>query len=432
MYSYAIIAICVTCAIYIFLKERNIINPLFVFNIIWAVIIFLDSLHLYGLCVAENRIYLYILLGIIAFDFGYICWSIFRQRHKLIFSKKKFKRKNNYIFEPRYRLLYFLGLICIIYFLKTAVIAIGMILNGNGLDAIRMLAQDPESVLNTRTKFENAIRVIMILPVATALEAISAIDFWAGKRDKLLLIISVTIILLRSVTDGGRSPMLNFFMYMIVGFILTSANGKNRNHVRNNKKRRRTIILVTLVGMICLYLFSKSRAGGAALKNLYLYFSMEPYMFNQWANTADSFKLIGYSEASLNGFSFAILYVIKNIFNIDFPQHWNQIYQMIRNTDSQWQVITQISTRANAYVTTFWFFYLDGRLLGILLGMFTYGVYVAHTFVEAVKKANQKSICIFGLILQGLFFTFIRFPFSNIYYALAYIFIIFIAYKPKR
>lgn len=200
----------------------------------------------------------------------------------------------------------------------------------------------------------------------------------------------------------------------------------------SKRKRRRLILVISIAAISFLGWFSISRAGHLFYKNLYLYFSMQPYMFNVWANIVDDIGIMGYSEASFNGFSFVVLYIIKNLLNLDFPTHWEAIYKIIRETDSQWQVITNTFTRANAYVTAFWFFYLDGRLWGIIIGMFYYGVYVAHSFVEAVKYTNIKTVCIFSFILQGVLWSFIRFPFSNIYYAVSYIALIFLVFKRKK
>lgn len=64
-----------------------------------------------------------------------------------------------------------------------------------------------------------------------------------------------------------------------------------------------------------------------------------------------------------------------------FSTHWKAVYDLIRLTDSEWLTITAQSTHANAYVSAFWFFYLDGRIVGIIIGFALYGIYLAYRFI---------------------------------------------------
>ena len=68
--------------------------------------------------------------------------------------------------------------------------------------------------------------------------------------------------------------------------------------------------------------------------------------------------------------------------------------------------------------------------IGIILGMFIYGLVSGQTFSNAIKYLSPRSVCIYSFILQGLVFSFIRLQFSNIFYTIAFIFIMFIAYRP--
>lgn len=122
---------------------------------------------------------------------------------------------------------------------------------------------------------------------------------------------------------------------------------------------------------------------------------------------------------------------MKNNFFVFLPSV-SGIYDLIRATDSEWQIITSQSINANAYVSIFWFFYVDGRVLGMISGLFTYGAYMAHSVADIEKKLNIKNLCIFAFLLQGLVWSFIRFSFSNIYYAIAFLFLIFVVLKKGK
>lgn len=434
MYNYPIIILCIIFIIISIRKKKVFLSPIFIIGTIWALILILESLHLYDINIVRTRIYEIIFWGIIAFVIGYSIVCIFKKRYKLsIYSpQKRSSIENDMVYVPRYKLLCFIGVICILFYLKGIPAIVSILINGGGLDSIREMVQNPESAINIRSNIENAIRILIIIPSSLAIEVIVAIDFWFGKRHKGLLSLSIIIIILRVITEGGRTPIVNFLLYMVIGFIFISFKSKRYNINKfKSKFKKRYIVLIIIMGVLLLYYTTISRSGQDSLRTTYYYFAMEPYMFDIWAQFAEESNLIGYGVASLNGFIFPILYILKNFLGIPFPEQWANIYDMILLTDSQWRVITTTGIRANAYVSMFWFFYVDGRIYGVILGMFTYGMIVANYFMNAIKQVTAKNVCIYALIVQGLLFSFIRFPFSNLYYALAFLFVQFIAYRKE-
>ncbi len=429
------ICFCMISSIYVIIKDKKVYSPVVVFNAIWFLILSLESLHLFGLCVSENRIYLMIMLGVISFNMGFYLWSYRRKNHRIVFSfgKRSISSLNQTDYIIRYNLLYLIGLICVCYYLVSAVTTIKLLLAGANMGEIRSIVQNTVSDSGDTffSKIINAINVLIIVPGSGVVQVTGAMDFWFGKKDKKLFFLAIVLACVSSLGEGGRTSLVNMAIYMLIGYLLSEIKLRRRkmDNKMVRKKRRRIIIFATSLMIVFLAWFTLSRVGNTLVKNLYLYFSMQPYMFNLWANAVDRSKLYGYSEASLNGFSFALLYIIKNMFGIDFPKHWKGIYELIRATDSEWQIITTISTKANAYVSAFWFLYLDARIIGIVIGMVLYGAYLAHAFADATKYTNIKTATLYGFIFQGMVYVFIRFPFSNIYYAISYLMIILFTFK---
>lgn len=438
MYNVISISICVISTIYAIARYKKLCSPIIAFNAIWALILSLESLHLYGLCVSETRIYFLIMIGIISFNIGFYLWNRVRQNHRIFFKVGRYGSnvsiKTNYI--PRYELLYVIGILCILYYIGSAISTIRYLLAGTNMGEVRTIVQS--TVANTNGsvlgKILNAFAVIFIVPSSLAIQAVGVMDFWFGKKDKRLFTLAVILACISSLGEGGRTAIVNLTIYMIVGYALSGVHIKKQKLDTKAvvKKRKKIIVKVMLVAIVVLTWFTLSRVGQTLLKNLYLCFSMQPYMFNLWANKVDAENLYGYTEASLNGFSFTILYIIKNLLGMDFPKHWKAVYEIIRATDSEWQIITNISTRANAYVSIFWFFYLDGRAIGVVLGLFFYGVYMARSFVEAMKAPNIKYATVFAFAFQGMIYTFIRFPFSNIYYSIAYLMLAMLIFRREK
>jgi oligosaccharide repeat unit polymerase len=417
--------------------ESKKVNPIIVMYTLWGVVLFLSSIRLFDLREVENKTYYIILIGLISYAIGtYFCKLILANKLKSYISNQL---KNEHKYVLRYKLMYLVGLIIIIVYIYDLSKTYTYLLNGNSLSYIRSLAQDSNSLINAnRSQIENAIRILIVTPGAIALQPIVATDFWLGKKDKKLIIINLFIIVLRLITDGSRSLVTLFLIHFILLFIFCGKKIINKSYKIkiynsiNSRRKKTTIFLMIIVFLIILYKSTISRSGENALRFVYYYLSMEPYMFQVWSQIVDATDLIAYGVASTNGFWFVFFYLTKNILTfLDYPQFWSEINNFIMLTDSQWQIIAANGVQANAYVSLFWFLYLDGRLLGITLGMFIYGVVCYKVYDKAINLINIKNMCFYLIILQGLIFSFVRFQFADIYYAIVVLFILILGYKKQ-
>ena len=74
--------------------------------------------------------------------------------------------------------------------------------------------------------------------------------------------------------------------------------------------------------------------------------------------------------------------------------------------------------------------YLDGRLIGVIAGMFLYGAVSQHFYKKVVENANVRSVSIYLLIVQGIVFSFVRMQFAVLHYAIAFFVYLFV-FKPQ-
>lgn len=431
MAIYLCILICIVYAAIALTKEKQIINPLTIFCTLWGGIIWLSSLGLYGLYPTSEDTYWIFFGGILSFGIAYFIYRFLLGKYSFILCYEGrvlgYDYRKTYV--PRYRLLQILALICCIYYLIEFFSVAKYLFLDNSMEIIRNFASDSTQ----KSSLENAIVSLFLGPLTMVLPTIVAIDFWFGKKNKKLFIIICILVVLRTLTDGGRATILYFFLHFIIAFMFFKKKEQKMLQVFKEKKSKKKliVILISLVVGIFVIQVTLSRSGIKPLRTLYYYFAMEPYMFETWANEVNNLNLTAYGLASTNGFWFAFFYIIKNIFGIaNYPEFWENINMVISQTDEVWKMISTEIMSANAYVSLFWFLYLDGRQLGVLLGMFIYGLISAYTYSSAIAYFSPRAICIYSFILQGLIFSFVRLQFSNIYYAIAFIFILFIAYRP--
>lgn len=419
------IIVCGVFCCYTAIRNRTIIHPLVLFNAIWCVILFLDSLKLYELNGVEDRIYKYILAGILSFNIGNGVW--FRIRSKYSFQCGRPIVGRGYS-SLRNDLVYIMGIVCIAYYVIPVIDTLSTLVAGGTLATVRESVQNSESVTSLAAKILNALSVLIIVPFAQAIPVVSVTNYWFGNKDARLLLIGAVLAAMSSLGEGGRTALVNFVLYIVVCLFIRRDVGSKGDHRLSHKQWRIVIVGTMLIGGLLVWA-TVSRSGMLLWKNLYLYFSMEPYMFNAWANRVDEAQLYGLGEAALNGFTFVPLYLVKNIIGLDFPVHWKAVYDMIRLSDSEWITITAQSTHANAYVSAFWFFYIDGRIIGIIIGFALYGIYLAECHRKMMEIGDVRRISIFCYLVQGLAWTFIRFPFSNIYYCIAFIYLQLVVFK---
>lgn len=426
--EYLAVTICIFFLIIGLSYEEKKINALTIFSGLWGIIIFLSSICLYNLNKAKNSTYVLLTLGILSFGIGYIFFRIF-------FSQKFFRKKRDIkVYIPKYKFLYILSAVTILFYLKDLMLILNdVISNGRSLEYIRLLAQDTNSILYTsRSNIENFIRMMIILPFVMVLQPVVAIDFICGKKNKTLLILNIIILVLRSLTDGSRVMFIYFIMHLILVFMFSGDN-YYKNIMKKNKNKI-IMIMVLVVGIFFVYKTSVSRSGENTLKNMYYYYSIEPYMFEQWKEEVDNRNVIAYGSASTNGFIFPTIYTIKNIFGLDnYPEKWyKNVFLLINETDKDWKVITSGTTKANAYVSIFWFFYLDGKIIGIIIGSLLYSMIIAYSYSKLKVEMNNKNLCIYLLLLQGVLFSYVRMQFSNETYAISILYALFLVYKKNK
>lgn len=425
------IIICICFSIIGIRTEKRILNPITVFCMLWGIIIFLSNLRLYTLYEADIYIYTLILLGIIFYILGYYVWKIASRNKAISFKiKSTFNNLDNYGYKLRYKLVYVLCIICILFLIKD-IISLGVSAFSQGIN-LKEIQRVVRATVKNRSNIENAISFLVVNPFYTALCPITAIDFWIGKRDKKLLLLTITILLAKMLSTGGREPFIKFFFCMIVGYTFFSKrnNEEKDSRIKNKiRKNRRLFCFILFLTVVTLGILSFSRSGQNMIKTIYLDFAMQPNMLEYWAHEVDIRNLYGYGFASMNGFFYSILYCLKNLMILpDIPELYSQIYSVTMATDSQWVKIgSEIS--ANAYVSVFWFLYYDAREIGIIIGMFLYGIIARWSYSFAMHRKSTKSICIYSIILVGIFYTFGRMEFTTTNYSLAFLFIYFIAYK---
>ncbi|HAS92070.1 MAG TPA: hypothetical protein DCS12_07520 [Clostridiales bacterium] len=437
-YLYISIILCgIFAVVGYFVEKKMWINPITIFSVLWGVILLFSSMEEYTLHVADDEINLAILLGIISFIVGYFFNKAFFSKMKFSLVKHEHPTGKNVAYKsiPRYQLLYVLGAICLVYAIYSFINTVRQSGTLN-LGTIQAMLQGGEIVSNNNA-IVSAIALLVITPIRFVLPAITAVDFWFGKRDRKLLVITVCLILINALTSANRTTFLLFFIWLIIVaqiYLYHNKKKKNKNYTLIRTKHflskiKKRIRVIAIIAIIAFFILTLSRGVSLIYRQLYLYFAIPPRMFEIWAEKVEVSNIYGYGVASLLGFIYPICYVMRSIIGIDMPQLVQSIYDWTMLTDSTW-VWPGTNITANAYVSVFWFLYLDYRVAGIIIGMFILGFISSRAFMNATKRTySEKQICVYCCIFYIVLFSFVRMQFTQMRIALGLLFILFFAYK---
>ena len=422
------------CIFFIFISQikqkGHRLNILFVFNLLWLIIIFFSKIRLYGLYAASGKAYNLIAIGVLCFDIGYCCCNKIIKCNSI--EKKDCLYSKNIL---RYHIIYFLCVVVFIFYLKDLAITLPKILSGQGLEVIRQLAQNSESELySNRSGIEDALRTLFVNPYMVALQSIVAVDFWIGKRDILLFFGDVLLCVMNMFSDGSRTYLLYLAIQMAVIYFLSGKHLDVINNIKMMNKTKRRIIFFTVggLGALILVLATISRSGQNVIRYLYYYYSMEPYMLDLWMSEVDKLGNYGFGLSSFCGYTFSIIYFVTNLFGLSsYPEFAYDVVLMTTSTDQTWKIISSMGSPANAYVSLFWFPYYDGRIIGVIILMFLYGIFIKQIYLRAYKTMNGKYLALYALLFVGVFMSYVRFQFSQVAQALAFIYIILLFHKER-
>ena len=409
------ISVCIGLAIIGWIKEKSIINPLTTFCGIWSIVL-VCSLTYPKLTRPQDEIYEYISIGTVLFGVGYFCGTEKKKQLKIKIGNMILNNENaSYL--PKLNALYALGIICVLAYLYN----LYLVVSGSGSLATAAIKAYLQTFTMQKSSWLNAFYFLLIEPLSTAIPIIAISNFVFGKKDKKLLFISVILVLIKTVANATRNTVMVILVYFVIGTIEYIKRYNMTLELKSFiRKRKRQIVLAILIGSV-LFIYMTIARGNKLLENLWVDFALPPRLFEVWKEEVDTRNIIGYGFGSLQGFIFPIFYVLKNILKIPLPTNIEIINDLITRTDTVF-VWPGERVTANAYVSLYWFFYLDRRLCGIVIGSFVIGYFSARMYRKFICNKSEKSFTLYCFWFNVVVFSLVRIQFTNVSFALALIY----------
>lgn len=411
--QYLAILICAMCCLISWQKEKNIYNPLTAMSGLWMVVTILASMRLYGLYAADSIVYLLVTVGIVSFGLG--CAVKRRTRFVIGSNQRKLSTElieSTDVGRVKKTVLYALCVLSVLMMIYPDYLAIKSLLS-SGFDMSMIRSEFDMSYSNI------ALRLIynyIVLPFSFASGPIFASVMFLSNRKDAIVIFSVSFIIFsRLITEGGRVIILYFLLSIIVAFMMTKTK---------DKEIKRKKIGITFLAAVCVYaviVVTSLRTNQSLFEHGYSYLCGSVPHLSVRLKEVDSQGVLTYGTASVFGYVNFFFTMLENI-GIPYPLFIKKTSSVVNSVVQTTVQISNNKLRFNAFVSPFYYMYCDGRILGVILGMFIYGMVSFYFYNKLKIRRSYQNLSVYLLILQGIVFSFVRIQFAVVHYALAFFF----------
>ncbi|WP_062514754.1 O-antigen polymerase [Halobacillus sp. KGW1] len=405
-----------------FVIYKNIYNPITLMNASWFLYVTLSLLSLYGVDRPNSETYSLIFWGIISYNISFLFLG---KRYFKLNSRKNrdcsVDLKKEAVFN--YKLLYVVYIIVIFFLLIQSASVLNLIISGYKLDYIRQIYVDQENTSSWVLNFRGYIAT----PVVYLSLPVMAIDFFNGKRDKLLIVATFILMGLWVFSSGGGRSIL---IWLILYFILSKLIFKREIDLKLNLPSKIVALLGSfLILSYLLYMSLQRRVDFDFFREFYIYFGvpiihMERRIeyINMYFNDFYSFGL-----SSLNGIFQSFFFLLNNLKIIPtYPEILLETKFLSFDILEEGISVGGSVPDMNAFATIFYQFYLDGRVIGIIVGMSIFGIFVGHFYNKMVIDFSNKYVLLYLLLAQKIVFSMVRFYFNQVNQTICFIMAFFI------
>lgn len=407
-------------------KKDNYFNPVFLFFLLWSIILFFNLIHIYGINSARNETYVLIVIGLIALFFG----NAIGQNKKLYYFSFAGKSLKEINYELRYTVIYVLMIISAILLLLDMLVVIKALILGNRLTVIRTwytatYGKGTNPIEARRGFGEQVLRVVLIEPFLTALPILCVINMFWGKRDKRFLGFSIIILIMNVIASGGgRLSILTYAITFIMGFLIYKRDKRLGWSIV--KKYKKFILLFVCLGFVAVVYLTIKRSSTSVVEEVYYYFGMCIPLFDRWLPIIESAQRT-HAMLSIFGGARIPFLIMSKLGSQNYPT-----YELALDYILQANNFYSVGARmGNSFVSPFYYLYLDGGIIGIIIGMFVFGYICAITYRKSLVRLDDRKIYFLLLLIQASLMSFIRWQFIGTAFFMSFIYSL-IFFKVKR
>lgn len=377
------------------------------YNLTWFSVVLLCGLHLMSQVIYSDRVYIYVLIGGVAFNLGYLC-----------FVKVRFCLNGRCINENKelilnVKLLCLLLCFCILFYLIQAYKVLLLMRGGIPLSTIRYSYFTQGKIMNPiETIISSWITTPIVYYLIIPINIWNVINNTNARAQKFILSMSIAnVVLYLFVTQAKQNLVYYIFSFSLAIFQFDIP--------RDYKRKIYKIVIIVIIGI---FLLNWTRKGEFSGDFIYTYVGTSMNLLDHWTKYVDAIGQRSYGVAFLYGLINIPMSFIKLINPNVFPFFY-EIKDLINYmTSTGIEVFQGSGPINNVYVTNLLFFYLDGGKIGIAICDFLFGICAGIASRKYVDSSNNLYTKIaYNILGVGVLYTFISWPLYNTSFLLSFI-----------
>ena len=397
--QYALIAI--LSASTMLTKDKKIQNPVFLFSLIWLAIIVISSIGANGMEIPSQETFLLLFIGCLGFIIGY-CFKIS--------SKNKIKKNMFEQYEIKYSLIVIFELLSIIVLLPQAITSAKLLMQGYKLGTIHtiFITEDYSKFYSSRSY--DIFFYLFVYPTLFTGVIIAAYDFWFGKRNVFLQIMTFALVFTRLIQFGGRAPVFYLvFAYLIGLFMyLNTIYGKGKEHKREARTFLKKMLPVFIImGVVLIFaVFSRLGNAGDFVDMIIEYFAGCPIILSKKLESLDLSGGYTFGLFTLFGFYNFAYKMVSTAFKAIGIAYASPLFDLLFSRAVFVEEAVNIGSGvSNAFVSPFFYFYCDGWYVGAAIFSFVWGMISSLVYSEYKQEMNVKNAFFLIYILFTIGFS---------------------------
>lgn len=414
------------CGIFVYRIRKDVLHPLFFFDLLWASILILFCLPILDFIEISNTVVSVLYVMILTPNVVTLIYRICCGARYLTFNRKGTSTANcNYVL--RESLFLFMLVLSIITMLVDEFAIIQSLLSGKSFSQI-MAAAGGKGTVEISGTVQVCLYMFLVHPMQYLSSPVCAVEYLSTKK-KRFLILNIIYLILAVVHHGGRNAIFLFILSYLAGIVMISKGGHLIAKIKQNWKY---IIVFFLLANLIISI-SSSRGIEDVWLSFYIYFVcclplssryLTLYLGNYVGQSLGMYSLCGY---------FYPLFSVLEFLGIKAPKAYDVAKEIEHIVEGHYLSISSYSKiGTNSFMIAGMYPYMDGGFIGELIMIAVISILIYTAYLKYKKQPNNKNKTIYILLLTGIFLSFARFALTSYGYALALLYSVFFIYRKPQ
>lgn len=228
-------------------------------------------------------------------------------------------------------------------------------------------------------------------------------ELLVGARNKKFILLSLIAMTCYSISTVSRAVWAFSVLYIL--FIVLLYRKKYSLPKKVKRMMKYGIFIIIFLCVIIYRITLMRNVEADILTNMYAYITGCMPLLTLHLNEVTS-SIRTYGAMSLYGFLYPVFFVLNYLHLLPYPDAFMDA-QYVKNSLETFMPLSPDITM-NAYVTLFYYFYIDFGYLGIIIGAFAFGYLCMKSYKYLKSTGDIRSLVLYLILIQFIVFSVAR------------------------